>query len=220
MSRIAVITGDLINSTKVRDARGFRRRLEVLLELAGQRYHATTALYRGDGFQVALDAEQFNALEVAVILRTGLIAHSPDRKNRWDARVAIAFARGEEQEKVEEKKQAILSIKDQNSPAFVNSGRSLDAMDKDHLCIHGRSASARLALGVASGFADDIINQLTATEAEVLHYYFLDRKSHSDIARQLGKKRPTVTLALQRAKYTLINGFTRDMNKFLEQCDE
>ncbi|MEZ5491514.1 MAG: sigma-70 region 4 domain-containing protein [Gammaproteobacteria bacterium] len=212
MSRIAVITGDLINSTKVRDAHGFRARLEELMELLERNYQARTMLYRGDGFQAVLDAERFNALEVAVIIRTGLIAQSPDKNNRWDARVALAFDTGDGDGK--------LSFEDQNSSAFVNSGRLLDEMDKDHFSIYGSNENTRLALGVATGFVDDIVNQLTPTEAEVLHYFFLDRKSHSDIARQLGKKRPTITLALHRARYTLIDRFVQDMNKFLVQGDD
>jgi len=212
MSRIAVITGDLINSTKVRNAQGFRERLRELMTLAERKYQAKPTLYRGDGFQAALDADRFNALEVAVVIRTGLIAQSPDRNNRWDARVALTFSTGTGDQD--------LSFEDQNSPAFVNSGRALDGMEKDHFCIYGSNENTRLALGVATGFADDIINQLTSAEAEVLHYYFLDRKSHSDIARKLGKKRPTITLALQRARYTLVDRFVQDMNKFLGQCDD
>jgi len=212
MPRIAVITGDLINSTKVRDAAGFHARLKLMMGLLDEKYQANTTIYRGDGFQVALDADRFNALEVAIIIRTGLIAQSPDKNNRWDARVAIAVDHGDGEED--------LSFVDQNRLAFVNSGRTLDAMEKDHFCIHGGNESARLALSVATGFADDIFNQLTSTEAEVLYHYFLERKSHSDIARLLGKKRPTITLALQRAKYTLIDRFAQNMNKFLNQCND
>ena len=212
MPRVAVITGDLINSTKVHDAHGFRERLEVLMELLERKYEAKTPLYRGDGFQAALHANQFNALEAALVIRTGLIAQSPDKSNRWDARVALAFSTKDGDE--------ALSFEDQNSPAFVSSGRVLDGMEKDHFCIYCSNENTQLAVGVATAFVDDIVNQLTPTEAEVLHHFFLDRKSHSDIARQLGKKRPTITLALQRAKYTLLDRFVKDMNKFLGQCDD
>ena len=205
MARIAVITGDLINSTKVSNPKAFREKLSKLMDLMSHRFDATTNLYRGDGFQVALDATRFNALEAAVIIRTGLIANSPDKNNKWDARIALAFDIG------------VLSTSDQNSKAFVNSGHTLDAMKKDHFCVHAEDEVSKLALGVATSFADNIINNLTPTEAEVLHYYFLYRENHADIARRLGKKRPTITIALQRGRYLLIDRYVRDMDEFLKQ---
>ncbi len=204
MSRIAVITGDLIGSTEVSDAAGFRGRLVDLLNLTQERSSAKTTQYRGDGFQIAID-DRVNAFEVALILRAGLIAHSPDRANRWDARMAIAFGEGR------------VSDGDQNSQAYVNSGRALDGMDKDHLLAYSETDVLRLAMRSATGFADDIINEITPTEAEVLFYYFLNRESHQSIADRLGKKRPTITAALQRAKYTLLDRYVLDMDKLVKQ---
>lgn len=212
MSRIAVLTGDLIKSTKVRDPQGFREQLKNMMKLAAREYKANTSVYRGDGFQVVLNADRYNALELAVVLRTGLIAQSPDKKNRWDARIAIAFGN--------KGSAGNITLEDQNSEAFINSGRTLDDMKKEHFLIYANSETARLAAGVATGFADDVINHLTATEAEVLNLYLLHRKSHSDMARQLGKKQPTITLALQRARYTLMDRYVQDMDKFLARCDD
>ncbi len=202
MPHIAVITGDLIGSTEASDPAAFRGRLAELLQLTRERSAAQTTQYRGDGFQIAMNSD-FNAFEAALILRTGLIAQSPGRANRWDARVAIAFGEGR------------VSDTDQNSQAYVNSGRALDGMEKDHLLTYAESDVLGLAMRAATGFADDIINEMTPTEAEVLFYYFLNRESHSSIAERLGKKRPTITAALQRAKYTLLDRYVLDMDKLV-----
>ena len=204
MPHIAVITGDLIGSTEVSDPAAFRGRLADLLQLTRERSAALATQYRGDGFQIALSGD-VNAFEAALILRTGLIAQSPDRGNRWDARVAIAFGEGR------------VSDTDQNSQAYVNSGRALDSMEKDHLLAYAETEVLRLAMRSATGFADDIMNELTPTEAEVLFYYFLDRGSHKSIADKLGKTRPTITAALQRAKYTLLDRYVLDMDKLVNQ---
>ena len=207
MPRIAVITGDLIGSTEVADAVGFRARLAELLQLIRERSAALTTLYRGDGFQIAIN-DKANAFETALILRVGLIARSPDHENRWDARVAIAFGEGR------------VSATDQNSEAYVYSGRALDSMGKDHLLAYAEADMLQLAMGPATSFADDIINELTPTEAEALFYYFSNRESHQNIADRLGKKRPTVTAALQRAKYTLLDRYVLDMDKLVKQHGE
>lgn len=202
MSGIAVITGDLIASTQVAEPARFRARLSDLLAMASEKYAAITNLYRGDGFQIAMDSSA-NAFEAAILMRSGLIAGSTDSSNRWDARIAIAFGAGP------------LSESDQNSEAYVNSGRALDNMGKQHLCVHGGSEALDLGLRAATLFADDVMDGLTPTEAEVLFYYFLHRESHQRIADRLGKKRPTITVALQRAKYTLLDQYIADMNELV-----
>ena len=202
MPTISVITGDLIDSTRVADSAAFRQRLDELLETVRSEFGALISTFRGDGFQLAL-AEDVNPFRVVLLLRTGLIAHSPDKANRWDARVAIAFGEG------------ILSDQQQSSPAYIESGRALDALRKDHLQAAADSRITGLALGIACRFADDILNNLTAVEAEILYYYLQDKSSHQRIADKLGKQRPTVTIALQRARYKLLEQFAEDMNQIV-----
>lgn len=200
MTQIAVLTGDLIGSTRVPEPAAFRQRLRELLGLATDRFQAQTNLFRGDGFQVAVD-RQVNVFRLAVLLRVGLISCSPASDTRWDARIAIAFGVGS------------LSATDQNSEAWVNSGRTLDAMEKGNLHVYHNGEVMALATGVATAFADDLLNHLTATEAEVLYYYLLEEDSHQRIADRLGKQRPTVTKALQRARYQLLDRYINDMNR-------
>ncbi|MFN3162916.1 MAG: hypothetical protein ACE37N_05425 [Pseudohongiellaceae bacterium] len=202
MPRISVITGDLIDSTRVADSAAFRQQLDTLLAVVDTRFNAIITTYRGDGFQIALH-ETVNPFHVALLLRTGLIAHSRDGTNRWDARVAIAYGEG------------ALSGQDQNGPAYVHSGRTLDAMGKDHLQAKADHEVVALALGISCRFADAIVNDLTAVEAEILYYYLLEPSSHQRIADKLGKQRPTITLALQRAHYKLLDQFISDMDRIM-----
>lgn len=215
MARIAVITGDLINSTKVADSKAFKRQLDTLLARLQERFDAEVATYRGDGFQVALDARH-NALQLALLLRTGLIAASPDSKNRWDARIAIAWGEADSKEMAK----ADLDPASQIGPAYIQSGRALDALGKQHLRAVTSGELPSLALDLSCRFADDILNHLTAVEAEVLYHYLQDRGSHQSIADRLGKQRPTVTVALQRARYKLLARFVDDMDKMLRLSHE
>lgn len=207
MAHIGIITGDLIGSTTVAEPAAFRQRLQELLTLVADRFGAHAHMFRGDGFQVTVDG-QVNAFRLAILLRSGLISHCMDRDDRWDARIAIAFGPGQ------------LSAVEQNSDVHVNSGRMLDSMDKDHLQIHADDPQMALAMGAATAFADNILDHLTPTEAEVLFYHLLENGSHQDIADRLGKQRPTVTMALQRARYHLLDRYIRDMDKLVRLFHE
>lgn len=203
MAQISVLTGDLVNSTGVQDPVAFRGRLQALLAEIEDKYAAQAALYRGDGFQIAM-LQSANPFEVALLLRSGLIGSSPHKQQRWDARVAIAFGEGE------------LSDSSQNSIAYVQSGRTLDEMSDQRLRVQGSTELADLAFHVASSLLDDLCQQWTPTEAEVLYYHLRNRANHAVIARQLGKKRPTITQALRRARYTLVDTYIKDMNRIAE----
>ncbi|MEQ8956050.1 MAG: sigma factor-like helix-turn-helix DNA-binding protein, partial [Gammaproteobacteria bacterium] len=72
-----------------------------------------------------------------------------------------------------------------------------------------------LGLESATAFADDILDHLTPVEAEVLYYYFLEHENHQQIAERLAKQRPTVTVALQRAKYSQLELYIRNMDQLI-----
>jgi len=205
MTIIAVITGDLVNSMSVDDSASFRRRLQALLRTVETTYGAVTSMYRGDGFQLALPAAT-DAYEVAILMRAGLIAGNEAGSDRWDARVAIAVGLTDE------------PVTDANSPVHVSSGRTLDALDKDRLGIvfDEQGAGLQVMASLAALFMDDIVNGWTAREAEILRDYLTHRDAQQKIADRMGVSRPTVTLALQRAKSKLVDAYIRDMKAMTE----
>lgn len=205
MALIAVITGDLVNSTGVSDPVGFRRRLEALLLTMETSYGAVTSIYRGDGFQLALPAAT-DAFEVALLIRAGLVASSSSASDRWDARLAIALGATD------------LPLTDANSRVHVASGRMLDTLDKDRLTVvlDEQAAGLQPMASLAALFVDDIVNGWTAREAEILLDYLLHRDAQQKIADRMGVSRPTVTLALQRAKSRLVDAYIRDMRAMTE----
>ena len=194
MPLLAVLTGDLVDSTRVSEPTAFRQRLGDLVELIAEKFQAQTQLYRGDGFQLAVGPE-VNAFRLVVLLRAGLICAGADGRERWDARAAIAFG------------QAEFSPNNQNTGVHVKSGRALDGLKKGHLAVGSDDEILALATGAATAFADDILSHLTAAEAQALYYHLLEGGSHQDIADRIGKKRPTVTQALQRARYHLVDRY-------------
>lgn len=207
MPLLAVLTGDLVGSTRVSAPVAFRHRLGELVDVIAEKFQAQTQVYRGDGFQLAV-GPHVNAFRLAVLLRVGLISAGPDGAERWDARIAIAFGQGR------------FPPDNPSGDAHVNSGRALDGLKKGHLVVHADDPTLRLATGAATAFADDILSQLTAAEAQALYYHVLEGGSHQDIADKLGKKRPTVTQALQRAKYQLLDRYIGDMDRLIRNFHE
>lgn len=202
MPQIAVLTGDLIDSTRVAAPKALNQRLQVLLDELVQRCQAEVTTFRGDGFQVRLPRPR-QALECALYLRAGLLAASPAPGQRWDTRVSIAL--GDDK-----------SATDIYGQAFVESGRGLDAMKKERLRFYAEPVLLRMAVELATVFVDDIINHWTPTEAEA---YFEHRRtpgSHQQIADRLRKRRATVTQALLRARYTLLDQYLEQYDRLLE----
>lgn len=202
MARIAVLTGDLINSTGVSNPKAFTRRLEQLLETVEATYSGKAATFRGDGFQVSI-AVPAEALHCAVYIRAGLIAASPSRHDRWDARIAVAIAEG--------------TRSDGNyGDAYIASGRGLDAMTKQALYIYAEPEVFRLCATLATSFADDIISHWTASEAEAYFVHLTEPGGHQGVADKLNKSRSTITKTLLRAKYTLMDKYIQDISKLME----
>lgn len=202
MTTIGVLTGDLINSTGVADPGGFAARLKQLLADSEGRWQARAVTFRGDGFQAALDRPA-EALSCALYIRAGLIAASPGRAERWDARIAVAIAGAK-------------GRKGGEGDAYIESGRGLDGMDKEHLHLYAEPELFRLATGVATALVDDIIDHWTPSEAQVYFEHLKNPGGHQGIASRLGKSRPTVTKALLRARYNLLDRYRRDTEKLLE----
>lgn len=202
MIKSAVITGDLVGSTSARQSGAYYKRLSALLQDMATRYESQFQTYRGDGFQIVIPAK--DALDAALALRSGLISASPDKKERWDARLAIAF--GPEKSPVTEF----------SGPSFVLSGRTLDAMQMETLRMVAHSRALEIALDLVAAFLHNIVNDWTVTEAASIFEYLKGRDSHQVIADRLGKQRPTVTLALKRAQYNLIDRCINDTRLLLE----
>lgn len=203
MADIAVLTGDLINSTRVQQPEAFSARLKTLLKGVEAHYRAQTVTFRGDGFQISL-ARPGEAFEVALRVRAGLIGASPSRSERWDARISIALgsAKGPE---------------GGFGSAYTESGRGLDRMERDTLRFYSERDHLSLALDLATAFVDDILCQWTPSEAEVYFEHLCRPEGgHSAIAQRLNKSRPTVTQALLRARYNLLDRYLRDSRQLMD----
>lgn len=207
MPLIAVITGDLVNSTGVGQPEAFRHQLDTILARMEADYGASTSVYRGDGFQLTIP-NATDAYDVALQIRASLIAGSPDNTERWDARIAVALGVSRS------------TMAGQNSSIHVRSGRCLDSLGKRRLgvIVGENMVGFQTVAALTALFVDDIVNGWTAREAEILADYLDHRDSQQQVANRIGVSRPTVTLALQRAKTNLVDAYIRDMTMLTEMA--
>ncbi len=202
MTKIAVLTGDLINSTRVASPRAFRLRLQSLLKDVEAMYGGKAVTFRGDGFQVSFGNPR-RSIESALYIRAGLIAASPAKSDRWDARISVAIG-------------AAAGNEDSYGDAYIQSGRNLDQMHKDKLLVYAEPSAFRIGVALATAFADDVIGAWTPSEAEAYFTHLQYPQGHEAVAKHLKKSRSTVTKALIRAKYSLINRYLEDTLALME----
>lgn len=189
---IAVLTGDLINSTAL-GPEGIDRAMDALRDAAQTvegwgicgPLHFTR--HRGDGWQIVVDDPRY-ALRVAVMLRATLRAMGADSY--------IGIAEGSTTGPVGP------NLNAENHHVFSESGHALDVIKDGELRTGHMIYVKNGAYMAAAVLLDRICTEWTPTQAEViveLVRFSPKKKSLTDIAATLGKSRQTVTKSLVAA---------------------
>lgn len=202
--RLAVLTGDLVASTRLSDAE-LDRALEVLAQAArdvtdwGGRMEGTAAeppeaamdirggfaRRGGDGWQFAMNRPAL-ALRAALYLRARL----RELGKPYATRIAIATGPG--------RMPADLDPNAAHGPAFVASGRLLEELPARV----GMAHAGRGALGAALRLADHISSGWTPAQARaVALMLWPPGRTNAETARTLGITQQSVNESLKRAGF-------------------
>lgn len=195
MGLIAVITGDLVGSSKLSsDVFGpVMSDLARLLKKFRARYGIEFDIYRGDSFQLVTPPSMAATLATMIdlALRSGDFA--------VEVRQCIGIGTGETGKQ---------GVKTATGEAYILSGQGLDTMKGRGLCIATANQTFQLHSELLTRFFDSHLNRLTSTQAEVvLTYLMADNKSHEHLAIVLDKKRSNVTRILNTSQYHLITDY-------------
>ncbi|WP_111412302.1 hypothetical protein [Billgrantia lactosivorans] len=203
VQRIAVLTGDLVDSRKASDPKRLFEVLDATLEAITGRYGGQSERYRGDGFQLALP-DPASAMPAAVLLRAALIRHSEERQ-RWDARIAVAIGK--------DRWQPGQGVSEASGEVFVHSGQALDAMSEGsaHLCLVEDRPSECLAL--LTRFVDDLIDGWSRYAAEAVYLSLWHEEPQQALARRLGISQPSVHKRLRAARWPLLDDYLRHLEQ-------
>lgn len=165
MSWIGVITGDIVNSSKILEAGQRDKLLQIMyqtiedLKQSFEEPHIRIDIFRGDSFQI-LTKEAFQSIVFAVMFRACLIANST-KEIRWDARLGIGIGEGE---------YLVDRVSESDGEAFHLSGKAFDNLGKGQsMSVLTPDKDFNLELKVSTAFADDIISNWTSAQANIFY---------------------------------------------------
>lgn len=182
MSIRAVLTGDIVNSTKLSAAKSaaLGRKLQALFAKEAVVFE----FYRGDSFQ-AYVKDPAQALQLALLSRTAAIKLSKDDKQVLsDVRISIGIGAVTT---------AVRSLKTAKGEAFVLSGRKFDEMIKEQqrLAITSTNDLANLALQMMANYLNAIFKDMTGKQAEVI-FELLKGGLQKEVASKIKKTKSTI----------------------------
>jgi len=182
----AVITGDIVNSSKLSD-KDFSVLVAMLKEMLKSE-KARSSFYRGDSFHALCKPEQ--AFVLALKLRA--IARGIELENE-PADIRIAIGLGDVEKPVK-------NLATAKGAAFILSGRELDSMGKSAKRLSVKIADEKLDFGMMaiSFIADSIMQKMSSKQAEVV-LELLKGKTETEVAGILGKSQSTINKLKQAA---------------------
>jgi len=202
MANHAVLTADIVNSTRLKVAR--EKKLTTRLREIFKQRGARLEFYRGDSFQ-AYTKNAGEALRMALLCRTAAIALDRDEPILGsDLRISIGI--GAVQHPLKE-------LKTGKGEAFVLSGRKFDELPELNLriAITSNNLLANEGFSIIAAYVDNIFRAMTGKQAEVI-FGLLNGDLQKQVARKLKKTESTIHQLLKSGRW-------QEIEKLLKQYE-
>jgi len=181
---VAIITGDIINSTETTPNVWLNALKQVLNQFGKE--PRQWDIYRGDSFQ--LEVHPNEALKAAILIKTSL-----KQFKHIDARLAIGIG---------EKSYDSDKITESNGSAFVNSGQCFDQLKKTTLAIQSPIAEFDSQINLMLELALLVMDYWKPTTSTILKYTLEHPNQNQEvIAKQLQKSQSNISEGLKRGGY-------------------
>ncbi len=199
----AILTGDIVNSTKL-EAAVEKRLLAELKEILSP---YTFEFYRGDSFQVYVEDARAS-LRTAMLCRTAAIGLQQEEQFP-DIRISIGIG---------EVTQPIIPLGSAKGEAFILSGRSFDDIQKTNtrFAISSNHDWGKLSYELLATYANSIFGELTPKQAEVI-FHLLQGETQQKIAERLNKSKSTISQFASSGKWNEIEYLLEAFNKITEK---
>lgn len=201
----AVLTGDIVNSTKLVPVA--ERKLLRGLQQVMQSYQFE--FYRGDSFQVYLK-DPAKSLWLALVCRTTAISSTPKGSLQpADIRMSIGLG---------PVGKTVRSLSSAKGEAFLLSGRSFDALEQTgkRLTIISNNHLVNLGLEVIADYLNAIYKDMTAKQAEVI-LKLLQSNTQRQIATRLKKSKSTIHQRATAARWPEIEKLLLQYEKVINE---
>lgn len=205
MPLVAVITADIVNSTRLKKAeeKMLMSNLSSILKLYKFEF------YRGDSFQAYLP-DPTPALKVVLQARAAAKRLSSGFSSPFaDVRASIGIGNITT---------PVRDLKTAKGEAFLLSGRAFDDMSKSgkRLKIQSANDVSNLGLKIIANYADSLFARLTSKQAAVIFELLMDH-NQMETAKLLKKSQPTINKHAQSARWFEINNLIEDYQLFINR---
>ena len=201
----AVLTGDIVNSTKLKPVA--EKKLIKILQTVLVNYQFE--FYRGDSFQVFVkNAEE--ALEIALLCRTAAISISKsDQDIKSDIRISIGIGMVQ---------LPVKNLATAKGSAFVLSGRAFDEFLKTdaRLSIAVENGLANTAVEIISDYLNQLFKVMTYKQAEVI-FELLQHKTQQEVAKFLKKSKSTINQHVMAGGWNEIENLLQQYKSIVHQ---
>ena len=201
----AVITGDIVNFTKLQAAKE-KKLLKVLQQvLAPYKFE----FYRGDSFQV-YQKNAGEALKTALLCRTCALSLTQDEEKALsDVRVSIGIG---------QVKEPVKTLSTAKGEAFILSGRAFDEIAKKDtkLTIATRNGLANEGLQVIADYINAIFHAMTRKQAIVI-FELLKGQTQKAVAEKLKKSKSTINQHVSAGRWAEIENLLKHYGNILNQ---
>jgi hypothetical protein len=201
----AIITGDIIDSTRLNEAE--RKKMlaalkKVFHEIEDKEQKVDFKIYRGDSFQGNCpDPEE--ALWISLKIKTALLKVNLSSNQTLDARIAIGIGKTGK---------LIKNIGTADGEAFRNSGQLLNPKTKEEykklkdytFLFKSPWDEVNEEMDVLLSALDALISKWTTEQAEVI-YELLKHKTQTQIAAELNKSQSSISERIQNANWLVVS---------------
>jgi hypothetical protein len=205
MALQAVLTGDIVNSTKLTAAQETKLR-NLLMDLYPDHKFE---FFRGDSFQAYLK-QPHEALRLALLSRTAAISLSKkDKIVLSDIRISIGIGKVST---------PVRALKTAKGEAFLLSGRQFDDISKseERLAIATGNALANEGLRVISDYINAIFETMTGKQAEVI-FQLLKGEMQQVVAKKLKKTKSTIHQRVTSGRWPEIEKLLQQYENIINQ---
>lgn len=181
---VAIITGDIINSTETTPKLWLDALKKVLNQFGKEPKH--WEIYRGDSFQ--LEVKPKEALKAAILIKTSL-----KQSKHIDVRLAIGIG---------DKSYDSNKITESNGSAFVNSGQCFEQLKKTTLAIKSPLADFDSQMNLMLELALLVMDYWKPTTSTILKYTLEHPNQNQEVvAKHLNKSQSNISEGLKRGGY-------------------
>ena len=185
----AILTGDIVNSTRIAKANERRLLKNLQQVLAAHLFE----FYRGDSLQVYIK-EPTQALQMALLCRTAVMSITQNEKvASSDVRISIGIG---------QVNNSVKSLGNAKGEAFILSGRAFD--EKLHtdtgLVISTANPLANAGLQVIADYINAIFKVMTSKQAAVV-FELLKGETQQQVAAKMKKSKSTINQRVKAGRW-------------------